>query len=929
MTVIFIDNVPYAVKEGQNLLQACLGLGFDVPYFCWHPALGSVGACRQCAVKQFKDEHDDRGKIVLACMTPAAEGVRISINDPEALAFRAAVIEWMMINHPHDCPVCDEGGECHLQDMTVLTGHVRRAYPFPKRTFRNQDLGPLIHHEMNRCIHCYRCVRFYREYAGGRDFGAFGSRNRVYFGRAQDGALESEFSGNLVEVCPTGVFTDKTFRRHVSRKWDLQTAPSVCVHCGLGCNTIAGARYGELRRIRNRYNGEVNGYFLCDRGRFGYEFVRGSSRIRRPLLRRNRSSAAEEIDSGAALLKAAEFLGDRSRVIGIGSPRASLESNYALRRLVGPDRFFLGVSAEEYRALEAAVRILRKGSAPAASLKDTHAADAALVLGEDVTNCAPILALALRRMVRPSVVHSVQALHIPPWHDSAVRELARGEKDPLYLATPGVTKLEDIARRTYHAAPEDLARLGFAVAHRIDSAAPDVPGLPEETACLAEEIAACLLGALKPLIVSGSGCGSVALMQAAANVAWALRNKGRGAALSFILPEADSLGLGLLGGGELESALQALRKEKADTVVVLENDLYRRTDSETVNAALRTAKHVIVIDHIRHATAEQADLILPAAAFAEDSGTLIGNEGRAQRFFQAVLPADGVQGSWCWLGKMDAAASRSLGNGWSTLDELLNVISTELPLFEPARKAAPPAEFRLGGQKIPRQSPRFSGRTAIHAEEDVSEPKPPEDENSALAFSMEGAEGHPPPELITRYWAPGWDSVQALNKFQAEIGGPLAGGDPGARLLEPAAGTRPDYFDSIPPTGEAREGSLRLVRLYHIFGSEPLSMLSPAIAELAPRPYAALDPGSAAALGVMEGDVVRVEGDGISLDLPARILLSLPQGTAGLPAGLPGMPHIPQPAWCSVEKRPHTGSGGENPSPEGPGGPPSKESGRE
>ena len=280
MAVIYVDNRPYTVKDGQNLLQACLGLGFNIPYFCWHPAFGSVGACRQCAVKQFKDEHDTRGKIVMACMTPAADGVRISIDDPEAKEFRASVIEWMMINHPHDCPVCDEGGECHLQDMTVMTGHVHREYAFPKRTFRNQNLGPLINHEMNRCIHCYRCVRFYREYAGGRDFDALAAHDHVYFGRAEDGTLENEFSGNLVEVCPTGVFTDKTFKRHYTRPWDLQTAPSICAHCALGCNTIPGARYGELRRIRNRYNGEVNGYFLCDRGRYGYEFVGVDARDR-------------------------------------------------------------------------------------------------------------------------------------------------------------------------------------------------------------------------------------------------------------------------------------------------------------------------------------------------------------------------------------------------------------------------------------------------------------------------------------------------------------------------------------------------------------------------------------------------------------------------------------------------------------------------
>ncbi len=267
MAKIFIDNVPYQVKEGQNLLDACLSLGFNVPYFCWHPAMHSVGACRQCAVKQFKDEKDTHGRIVMACMTPAANGTHISIDDPDARKFRASNIEWLMLNHPHDCPVCDEGGECHLQDMTVLTGHIYRRTRFKKRTYLNQYLGPFVNHEMNRCIHCYRCLRFYRDYAGGRDFNVFAAHDHVYFGRKDDGILESEFSGNLVEICPTGVFTDKTLKQHYTRKWDLQTAPSICVHCGLGCNTIPAERYGELRRIQNRYNGNVNSYFLMGRAK--------------------------------------------------------------------------------------------------------------------------------------------------------------------------------------------------------------------------------------------------------------------------------------------------------------------------------------------------------------------------------------------------------------------------------------------------------------------------------------------------------------------------------------------------------------------------------------------------------------------------------------------------------------------------------------
>lgn len=187
MATIHVDGKEYEVNGADNLLEACLSLGLDIPYFCWHPALGSVGACRQCAVKQYQNAEDTRGRLVMSCMTPASDGTFISIDDSEAKQFRESVVEWLMTNHPHDCPVCEEGGNCHLQDMTVMTGHSFRRYRFTKRTHRNQDLGPFISHEMNRCIACYRCVRYYKDYADGTDLGVYGAHDNVYFGRPEDG----------------------------------------------------------------------------------------------------------------------------------------------------------------------------------------------------------------------------------------------------------------------------------------------------------------------------------------------------------------------------------------------------------------------------------------------------------------------------------------------------------------------------------------------------------------------------------------------------------------------------------------------------------------------------------------------------------------------------------------------------------------------
>ncbi len=833
MFTIYIDNKPYQVKEGQNLLQACLSLGFDLPYFCWHPAMHSVGACRQCAVKLFKDDKDTRGRIVMSCMTPVAEGMHLSVEDPDARAFRSSVIEWLMLNHPHDCPVCDEGGECHLQDMTVMTGHIYRRTRFKKRTHRNQDLGPFINHEMNRCIQCYRCIRFYRDYAGGRDFNVFACHDSVYFGRYEEGLLESEFSGNLVEVCPTGVFTDKTLKQHYTRKWDLQTAPSICVHCGIGCNTIAGERYGTLRRILNRYNREVNGYFLCDRGRFGYEFVNSGRRIRKALVKQDSGKGQKPAEKADALKQVGDILSESKGVIGIGSPRASLESNFALRTLVGTDNFYSGMSAKDHFLVSLVIDILQKGPARAPSLHDVEMADAVLVLGEDVTNTAPMLSLALRRSVRNQPIESVEKKRIPIWDDNAVRHMAQDEKGPLYIAAITSTKLDDIAAKAYHSAPDDIARLGFAVAHELDPVTPAVTDMPDDAFALAREIAAALKNAKRPLIVSGTGCLSEAVIQAAANVAWALCASGKPAELCYAVHECNTMGLGLMGRKSLEelfNSTSTLWGEGTETVIILENDLFRRADEQTVNEFLDRTKHVIVLDHLINPTSSKGDITLPAGTFAESNGTLVNNEGRAQRFYQVFTPDHDIQESWKWIRDILTQSRRSEAVEWKNLDTITAAMTAALPVFKPIQDIAPNADFRISGQKVPRQPHRYSGRTAMLANISVHEPKPDEDSDTPLSFSMEGYEGLPPAPLIPRYWSPGWNSVQALNKFQQEVGGPLKSDDPGKRLIEPKQDARPKYFSNIPPPANLKPGDASLPA-YSIFGSEELSSYAPAVAE--------------------------------------------------------------------------------------------------
>lgn len=887
MAKIEVDGQTHDVTAGDNLLKTCLSLGMDLPYFCWHPALGSVGACRQCAVVQYKDENDATGRLVMACMTPVTEGLRVSLEAPQAREFRAAVIEFLMINHPHDCPVCEEGGECHLQDMTVMSGHTFRRYRGLKRTHRNQYLGPFINHEMNRCIACYRCVRLYRDYAGGKDLDVFASRNNVYFGRFEDGVLENEFSGNLVEVCPTGVFTDRTFSKHYVRKWDLQNAPSVCAHCAVGCNTSPGERYGTLRRIVNRYHGDVNGYFLCDRGRFGYGFVNSERRIRQPMLR------GEPVSGETALAHLKGLLG--GYMIGIGSPRASLEANFALRELVGAANFYAGFSQAEASLTAVIVDVLRHWPVHVPSLREVEQADAVLVLGEDVANTAPRLALALRQAVRNRAFEHADRLKIARWQDAAVREAAQGEKSPLFIIAPSATRLDDIAASVHRGAPEDIARLGLAVAHRIDPGAPAVADLTEEESRLAERIGDTLKSAARPLVVSGTGCGSLAVIRAAANIALALANrrKGRATDLSYIVPECNTLGLAMMDGRSVKDAFAAAKTRDLNAVIVLENDLYRRADGGAVDSFFNGTRHVVVIDHIRHGTAAKAQLLLPGSTFAETEGTLLSLEGRAQRFYSVMATAGEIRDSWRWLA--DAAGAR-----WANMDALTAACAAALPGFGPIRDAAPPAGFRIEGEKIPREPHRYSGRTAMHANRDIHEPKPPDDPDSALAFSMEGASVDVPPALLPFAWAPGWNShQQAISKFQDEVGGPLRNGDPGVRLFESPETPEPRWFDEV-PCHLRDETRWRAIPLYHIFGSEELSVLSPPLAERVPAAYAALHPKDAETLGV--GETLAVRLNERLVRLPLRLESSLPRGAVGISVGLAGLFRSDLPAWIAIEK---------------------------
>lgn len=891
MATIHVDGKEYEVNGADNLLEACLSLGLDIPYFCWHPALGSVGACRQCAVKQYQNAEDTRGRLVMSCMTPASDDTFISIDDEEAKQFRESVVEWLMTNHPHDCSVCEEGGNCHLQDMTVMTGHSFRRYRFTKRTHRNQDLGPFISHEMNRCIACYRCVRYYKDYADGTDLGVYGAHDNVYFGRPEDGTLESEFSGNLVEICPTGVFTDKTHSERYNRKWDMQFAPSICQQCSIGCNISPGERYGELRRIENRYNGTVNHYFLCDRGRFGYGYVNLKDRPRQPVQRRGDDFIT--LNAEQAMQGAADILRQSKKVIGIGSPRASVESNFALRELVGEENFYTGIAHREQERLQLALKVLREGGIYTPALREIESYDAVLVLGEDVTQTGARVALAVRQAVKGKAREMAAAQKVADWQIAAILNIGQRAKYPLFVTNVDDTRLDDIAAWTYRAPVEDQARLGFAIAHALDNSAPAVDGIEPELQNKIDVIVQALAGAKKPLIISGTNAGSIEVIQAAANVAKALKGRGADVGITMIARSVNSMGLGIMGGGSLEEALTELETGRADAVVVLENDLHRHASATRVNAALAKAPLVMVVDHQRTAIMENAHLVLSAASFAESDGTVINNEGRAQRFFQVYDPAyydskTVMLESWRWLHSLHSTLlSREVD--WTQLDHVIDAVVAKIPELAGIKDAAPDATFRIRGQKLAREPHRYSGRTAMRANISVHEPRQPQDIDTMFTFSMEG-NNQPTAHRsqVPFAWAPGWNSPQAWNKFQDEVGGKLRFGDPGVRLFETSENGL-DYFTSVPARFQPQDGKWRIAPYYHLFGSDELSQRAPVFQSRMPQPYIKLNPADAAKLGVNAGTHVSFSYDGNTVTLPVEIAEGLTAGQVGLPMGMSGI----------------------------------------
>jgi len=620
MPKLTIDGREIEVPKGTKVIAAAERLGIMIPRFCYHPGLGSFGACRMCAVKFL--EGPVKG-IEMSCMEDARDGMVVSTTDPEAMEFRKYVIEWLMINHPHDCPVCDEGGHCLLQDETVSGGHGIRRYFGKKRTYPDQDLGPFVQHEMNRCIHCWRCRNFYQGFAGYRDFGALQIANRMYFGRFSSGPLESPFSGNIIDICPTGVLTDKP-SRYRGRRWDYERAPSLCIHCSLGCSIVASARYREVIRLEARPNEKVNGYFICDRGRYGFNYESLPNRPREPRVGQETLPWPSAIEKAADALERIHKTSGPQAIACLGSPRCSLETLGHVVRLCRhrgwrePCFFLVPSTANKTR--RAASRL---DSRLAISMREAEGADFILAVAADPIDETPMLALSLRQAFRKGAKVAVmdpRSISLPLAFDSFP---VRARK--LHLCLSVLLRHALSEEDLKGAAPEALAFY-----HSLPAEYGADPSMQERLVRLGRELGR----SRKPLILCGTDVALDTTPDFAADCASLLRAANREARLLYSLPGPNAFGAALLSpsGGSFSEILAGIDKGEIKALLMVEADPFNAfPDRQRLTESLKKLELLIVLDYLPTLSSEKADILLPTATLFETDSLWINHEARLQK----------------------------------------------------------------------------------------------------------------------------------------------------------------------------------------------------------------------------------------------------------------------------------------------------------
>jgi len=620
MVELEIDGRKVEVAPGSMVMHAAEKLGIFVPHFCYHRKLSIAANCRMCLV-----EVEKAPKPMPACATPATQGMIVRTASERAKAAQKSVMEFLLINHPLDCPICDQGGECQLQDLAVGYGGSASRYAEPKRVVFAKQLGPLISaDEMPRCIHCTRCVRFGQEVAGIMELGMAGRGEHSEILSFVEGAVNSEVSGNMIDLCPVGALTSKPFR-FAARTWELARRRSVSPHDSLGANLVVQVKKDRVLRVVPLENEAVNECWLSDRDRFGYEGLYAADRITRPMIKT--AGQWQEVDWPDALAFVAKALADARRQHGAGSigalaaPHSTAEELFLLGKLVRG----LGSQSVDFRLRQSDFSADGgRAGVPWLGLPvaEIDTLDRLLLVGSFLRKDHPLLAIRVRHAGKKgaqlSVVHATDDDLLMP------------------LAAKAIVRPS--------AWVQTLAEVASAVAAIKGIAAPaDV--LESEAA---QRIAASLCSGRRAAILLGNAASQHP--QAAQLAAWAAWIADAVGGRHGVIGEAaNSVGgylAGAVPGATGLNAASMLRQRLRAYLLFNCEPEYDTADPAAALAALKGADAVISFAAYRNSALDYAHAILPITPFTESAGTFVNCEGRAQDFNGVVPPLGEARPGW-------------------------------------------------------------------------------------------------------------------------------------------------------------------------------------------------------------------------------------------------------------------------------------------
>ena len=646
-----IDGKPVITERGSTVMDAANTLGIYIPHFCYHKKLSIAANCRMCLV-----EVEKAPKPLPACATPVAEGMKVRTHSEMAVKAQQGVMEFLLINHPLDCPICDQGGECQLQDLAVGYGGAASRYQEPKRSVMHKDIGPLIStEEMNRCIHCTRCVRFGQEIGGVMELGmAFRSEHAEILSFVNT-TVDSELSGNMIDLCPVGALTSKPYR-YTARNWELSRRKSVSPHDGLGSNLAVQVKDNKVLRVLPVENEAVNECWISDKDRFSYEGLNAPERLTRPMLKQDGQwievewqAALEYVANGLRQIKTEN---GAEQIAALATPHSTLEEIYLLQKLLrglgsGNVDFRLRQSDFSADGKQAGIPWL---GMPVAEI---NTRDRFLIVGSFLRKDHPLLAQRIRQAVKKgaqaNIVHAADdALLMPVANKSIVApsELVNSLAQILkaLAAEKSAALSGDVQQAVAAIQPSEQAR---AIAHSLASgerAAVLLGNYAQQhpqavrIALLAEQIAA-LCGAKFGFL--GEAANSV------------------GAYLADAMPAAQGM-----------NAAQMLASPRRAYILLNVEPELDMHDPQQAMTAMRAADMVVAMSAYKHHATDYADVLLPIAPFTETSGTFVNTEGRVQSFRGAVKPLGEARPAWKVL--------RVLGN-------LLNVSGFDFDSSEAVR----------------------------------------------------------------------------------------------------------------------------------------------------------------------------------------------------------------------------------------------------